>query len=139
MKFSKLIRECQSLKAKIDVLEAEIEYLQSSIEQSHRHGVADDAQYSQIVEMSSRLQTQATSDVQQWGSEKKRWVKDRVDMQQTSTGLKSEVRVLRETCRGLSEPGQVQCKGVATEAEGVFNDYVRTDSLNGVEAKLRIL
>ena len=91
------------------------------------------------METFSRLETQTTSDAQQWGSEKNQRVKDKEDMQQTSTTLKTEIRTLQKTCGGLSEPCQVQCKGVATGADGVLDDYLRTDSPSRFEAELRSL
>lgn len=104
LEFNKLIKERQSLKAKTDVLEAESEELQNSIEHSQRHSVAKDTQYSQIVEMSSRLQIQATADAQQRNYEKDQWVRERGNMQQTIATLRSEVRLLRKTYSGLAPP-----------------------------------
>jgi len=66
--------------------------------------VAKDTQYSQIVEMSSRLQIQATADAQQRNSEKDQWVRDTGVIQQTITTLRSEVRLLRKTYSGLAPP-----------------------------------
>jgi len=64
--------------------------------------VAKDTQYSQIVEMLSRLQVQATADAQQRNSEKDQWVRDTGVIQQTITTLRSEVCLPRRTYSGLA-------------------------------------
>lgn len=96
-----LAKDRQRLKAKIDVLEAEVVELQSLIDVSQQHTAAKDAQYSQIVEMSTRLQTQSASDSHQWKVEQKQWACEKRDMHDTIAKLRSEVRNLQT---GLSRP-----------------------------------
>lgn len=134
LELNKLFQERQSLKAKVDVLEAEIEELQNSIEHSQRHSVAKDTQYSQIVEMSSRLQIQATADTQQRTFEKNQWVKERGDMQQTIITLRSEVRSLRKIYSGLSAPLHHRS---GTSSKDTFRDDFTVSSPVALQAELR--
>lgn len=138
LEFNKLIKERQGLKASIDILEAEIEELQNSIEQSQRHGIAKDTQYSQIVEMSSRLQIQATADAQQRKSEKDQWSCEKGSMQQTITTLRSEVRSLRRTYSGRSPPTRERPRATAKERYDEILD-ITTSSPSRLEDELRKL
>ncbi|KAK4694766.1 hypothetical protein P7C71_g2866, partial [Lecanoromycetidae sp. Uapishka_2] len=116
--FEKLVKERQVLKAKVDVLEAEIEELQNTIEQSKRHSVAKDTQYSQIVEMSSRLQIQATAGAKHQRLQMDEWSIEKGTMQQTITSLRSEVRMLRRAYNGFSPPTQ---DSFVTSADEMFD------------------
>lgn len=77
------------LTGKIDLLEAHLEELEQSIEQTQEHTAAKDAQYSRIVELSTRLQSQGAADQHEWSSEKK-------SMQSVIDSLKIEVKGLRK-------------------------------------------
>ena len=118
--FGKLIKERQSLKAKIDVLEAEVEELQSNMEQSQRQSEARDTQYSHIVQMSTKLQTQAVTDGQQRDHERHQWTREKAGMQQTITSLRSEVRMLRRSHGGFppASTARGQAKGSELEDSG---------------------
>lgn len=91
----RLSNDRQRLKAKVDVLEAEIDELQNSIEVSRQHSATKDAQYSQIVDLSTRLQTQSAFDTQQWRVEQEQWANEKQLMQDTIAKLRSEVRDLQ--------------------------------------------
>ena len=97
-----LIKQRKSLQAKIEVLESEIEELQLNIEEAHRQGLAKDAQYSQIIDTSSKLQNQAMIETQQHTLEKDRWTRESDDMQRTICDLRSEAREMRRTYRCVS-------------------------------------
>ena len=94
---AKLFKDRQGLKAKIEILEAEVEELQSNAEQSKQHTFAKDAQYAQILEFSTRLQTQALSDSQQRKLDLEEREGERQAMLQTVTNLRAEVRTLRRS------------------------------------------
>lgn len=101
MEMAKLAKDRQRLKARIDVLEAEVVELQNSIEVSQQHTAVKDAQYSHIVEMSTRLQTQSASDSHQWKVEQKQWACEKRDMHDTIANLRWEVRNMQT---GISKP-----------------------------------
>lgn len=85
----KLAKERQIMTGKIDLLEAQLEEVEQSVEQTQEHTAARDAQYSHIVELSTRLQSQGTSEQHEWSSEKK-------TMQIVIDSLKNEVMGLRK-------------------------------------------
>lgn len=91
----KLVKDRQKLKAKIDVLEAEVDELQTGIELSQQHTVAKDAQYSHIVELSTKLQTQAASDTHQRRAEQEQWAYETQEMQNIIATFRSEIQNLR--------------------------------------------
>lgn len=114
LEIAKLVKERQRLEAKVDLLEAEIEELQNTMEVSQQHTAAKDAQYSHIVELSTKLQTQGVAEAQQRRTERERWAHDKQNMERTITMLRSEVRQLRKNAQrsitsymdgsGLPEP-----------------------------------
>lgn len=110
-----MFKEGQGLKAKIDVLEAEVDELQTSIEVNQQQTVAKDAQYSQILELSTRLQSQAGFDGQQRKVDKEQWELEKHDMLQTITALRSEIRTLCNSSREASTPKRT-LSGVGTAA-----------------------
>lgn len=85
----KLAKERQILTGKIDLLEAQLEELEQSVQQTQEHTAARDAQYSRIVELSTMLQSQGTAEQHEWSSEKK-------TMQSAIDSLKTEVMGLRK-------------------------------------------
>ena len=85
----KLAKERQILTGKIELLEAQLEELEQSIQQTQEHTAAKDAQYSRIVELSTRLQSQGAAEQHEWSSEKK-------SMQGVIDSLKNEVKGLRK-------------------------------------------
>ena len=129
---AKLFKERQGLKAKIERLEAEAEELQSNAEQSQQHTIAKDAQYSQILEFSTRLQTQAMSDSQQRKLDYEKWEHERQAMLQTITNLRAEVRTLRKSYGSVA---QMQLQGAAT---GPLATHGSSTS-NDLEAEVQVL
>lgn len=115
LEIGRLFKEGQGLKAKIDVLEAEVDELQTSIEVNQQQTVAKDAQYSQILELSTRLQSQAGFDGQQRKVDKEQWELEKHDMLQTITALRSEIRTLCNSSREASTPKRT-LSGVGTAA-----------------------
>ena len=85
----KLAKERQIMTGKIDLLEAQLEELEQSVQETQEHTAARDAQYSRIVELSTRLQSQGTAEQHEWLSEKQ-------TMQSVIDSLKTEVMGLRK-------------------------------------------
>ena len=85
----KLAKERQMFTGKTDLLEAHLEELEQSIQQTEEHTAAKDAQYSRIMELCTRLQSQGAADQHEWSSEKK-------SMQSVIHSLKIEVKGLRK-------------------------------------------
>ena len=124
---AKLFKERQGLKAKIEILEAEAEELHSNAEQSQQHTFAKDAQYSQILEFSTRLQTQAMSDSQQRKLDYEKWEHERQAMLQTITILRAEVRSLRKSYGSVAQMQLQSAEGsttgpIATNVSGTSKD-----------------
>lgn len=93
--FSKLLNNRQRLQAKIDVLEAEIEELRNSIDVSRKGNAVRDAQYSHIVELSTRLQTQSLFDCQQRKIEQETWAQEKCNMEGLMSRMRLEISQLR--------------------------------------------
>ena len=129
---AKLFKERQGLKAKIETLEAEAEELQSNAEQSQQHTFAKDAQYSQILEFSTRLQTQAMSDSQQRKLDYEKWEHERQAMLQTITNLRAEVRTLRKSYGSVAH---MQLQGAATGPTATHG----SSTSNDLEAEVQVL
>lgn len=92
----KLAIERQSLTGKIELLEAQLEEMEQSIQQTQEHTAAKDAQYSRIVEFSTRLQSQGTAESQARKAEKHEWCSEKKSMQSGIDCLKTEVKCLRK-------------------------------------------
>lgn len=82
----KLAKERQRLTGKMEFLEAQLDEVEQSIQQSQEHTAAKDAQYSRIVDLSTRLQNE-------WSFEKK-------SMQSVISYLTNEVDGLRKAYVG---------------------------------------
>ena len=124
---TKLFKERQGLKAKIEILEAEVEELQSNAEQSQQHAFAKDAQYAQILEFSTRLQSQTLSDSQQRKLDYEKWEGERQAMLQTVTNLRAEVRTLRKSYGSVPQMPLQKAEGssmgpTATHSNSTSND-----------------
>lgn len=111
---AKLFKERTGLKAKIEILEAEVEELQSNAEQSQQHTFAKDAQYAQILDFSTKLQTQALSDSQQRKLDYERWEGERQAMLQTITNQRAEVRTLRKSYGSVPKMQLQSAEGSST-------------------------
>jgi predicted RNase H-like nuclease (RuvC/YqgF family) len=128
LEIGKLLKERQGLKAKVDALEAEVDELQASIEVAQQHTVAKDAQYSQILELSTRLQSQAEFGGQQRKIDKERWELEKHDMLQTITALRSELRTLRTTYGSVPQPEQGYAIREASGPKGTLSGVVTAAS-----------
>ena len=132
---AKLFKERQGLKAKIEILEAEAEELQSNADQSQQHTFAKDAQYSQILEFSTRLQTQSMSDSQQRKLDYEKWEHERQAMLQTITNLRAEVRTLRKSYGSVA---QMQLQSTDGSSTGPTVTHGSSTS-NDLEAEVQVL
>lgn len=92
----KLAKERQILTGKTEHLEAQLEDLEQNIQQSQEHTAAKDAQYSRIVEMSTRLQSQGAAESQARKVEQHEWSTERKCMQSVIDSLEKEVEGLRK-------------------------------------------
>ena len=78
---------------KIEVLEAQLEELERNIQQSQRHIAAKDAQYSRILELSTRLQSQGAEARK---AEQYEWSCEKQNMQGVIDSLNNELNSLRK-------------------------------------------
>ena len=92
----KLATERKRLMGKIEFLEAQLEELEQSIQQSEAHTAAKDAQYSRIVELSTRLQSQGAGESRVRKAERHEWSSEQKSMQSVIDSLKNEVKDLRK-------------------------------------------
>ena len=89
----KLVKERQRLMGRIEFLEAQLEELERSIQQSQNHTATKDAQYSRIMDLSTRLQSQSAEDRK---AERHEWSCEKKNMQNVIDALNDEVDSLRE-------------------------------------------
>ncbi|KAL6715629.1 hypothetical protein ACLMJK_006590 [Lecanora helva] len=102
---TKLMKDQQRLRAKIDVLEAEIDELQNHIESTQQHTTAKDAQYSQILDLSTKLQNRKATDTQWHKVQQEQWACEKQNMERMISMLKSEVESLhRDKLRSSAAP-----------------------------------
>lgn len=106
----KLAREQQILTGKIDLLEAQLEELEQSMQQAQEHTAAKDAQYSRIVELSTRLESQGAADQHEWSSEKR-------NMESVIDSLRIEVKDLRKAYASHAN--------FTSPSPSLFTDYPR--------------
>lgn len=132
---AKLFKERQGLKAKVEILEAEVEELQNNTEQSQQHTFAKDAQYSQILEFSTRLQNQAMSDSQQRKLDYEKWEHERQAMLQTITNLRAEVRTQRKSYGNVPQMQLQRAEGITTGPNATHG----SSTSNDLEAEVQIL
>ena len=92
----KLVKERQRLTGKIEVLEAQLEELEHSIQQTQKHTAAKDVQYSRIMEQSTRLQSQGAAESQARKAEQYEWSCEKKSMQGVIKSLSNEVYSLRK-------------------------------------------
>ena len=92
----KLVKERQRLMGKIEVLEAQLEELEHSIQQTQKHTAAKDVQYSRIMEQSTKLQSQGAAESQARKAEQYEWSCEKESMQGVIKSLSNEVYSLRK-------------------------------------------
>lgn len=91
----KLGKERQRLSGRIELLEAQLEELEHGIQQTQKHTVARDAQYSYIMDLSTRLQSQGAAESQARKVEQQEWAREKKSMQNVIESLRNEVTGLR--------------------------------------------
>ena len=94
----KLAKERQRLTGKMEFLEKHLEELEQSIQQAQEHTATKDAQYSRIVDLSTRLQRQGAAESQARKVEQHEWSSEKQNMQTVIDSLKKEVRGLHIAC-----------------------------------------
>ena len=103
----KLAKDRQRLTSKIELLEAQLEEMEHSVQQTQKHTASKDAQYSRIMELSTRLQSQGAAESQARKAEQHEWFREKKSMQSVIQSLKTEVNSLRKayaSCTRLTDP-----------------------------------
>ena len=118
MDFMKLVKERQRLEAKVDLLEAEVDELQKNMDIAQQHTAAKDTQYSQILELSTKLQTQEVAETQQRRTERERWLQDKQHMERSIIMLNSEITQLRTSSRRSMTPEPPRMDGSGSPKAG---------------------
>lgn len=90
----KLAKERRRLTGKIELLEAQLEESEQSIQQAQEHTATKDAQYSRIVDLSTRLQRQGAAESQARKAEQHEWFSEKQNMQSVIGSLKNEIQGL---------------------------------------------
>ena len=101
----RLGKERHRLTGKIELLEAQLEELEHRLQQTHKQTVAKDAQYSCIMDLSTRLQSQGAAESQARKVEQQEWARDKKSMQNVIESLRNEVTGLRTAyarCTGVT-------------------------------------
>ena len=89
---------------KIELLEAQLEELEHSIQQTQTHSAAKDAQYSRIMELSTRLQSQGAAEILARKAEQHEWSREKKSMQSVIASLETEMNGLRKACASHTKP-----------------------------------
>ncbi len=92
----KLVKDRQRLTGKIELLEAQLEELEQSIQQTQEHTAAKEAQYSRIVDLSTRLQSQGAAESRARKAEQYEWFSEKRSMQSEIDALENEIKGLRK-------------------------------------------
>ena len=145
LEIAKLVKDRQRLKAKIDVLEAEVDELQNNMEVSQQHTAAKDAQYSQIVDLSTKLQGQGAADAQHRKAQQEQWIRDKQNMERVIKTLEAEIHNLRtsihaSTARHVDGSGPLPTPSRMTDHArlGTGEDGLEHANTNTVDALLDI-
>ncbi len=96
MENGKLAKDRQRLTGKIELLEAQLEELEQSIQQTQEHTAAKEAQYSRIVDLSTRLQSQGAAESRARKAEQYEWFSEKRSMQSEIDSLENEIKRLRK-------------------------------------------
>lgn len=99
----KLAKERRRLTGKIELLEAQLEELEQSIQQAQEHTATKDAQYSRIVDLSTRLQRQGAAESQARKAEQHEWLSEKQNMQSVIGSLKNEIQGLHMACASYAK------------------------------------
>ena len=110
----RLGKERQRLTGKIEILEAQLEELEHRIQQIQKHTVAKDAQYSCIMDLSTRLQRQGAAESQARKVEQQEWAREKKNMQNVIESLRNEMTGLRTAC--------ARCTRVASSTPSATDD-----------------
>ena len=98
-----LAQERQRLVGRIELLEAQVEQLEQSVQQTQTHAAVKDAQYSRIVELATRLQRQAAAECEARKLEQHEWFSDKRSMQSVIDSLKIEMNGLRKAYTSFAQ------------------------------------
>lgn len=137
----KLAKERQRLTSKIELLEAQMEELEHSIQQTQKHTASKDAQYSRIMELSTRLQSQAAAESQARKAEQHEWSREKKSMQSVIQSLKNEVNGLRKAYASytrLTDPSPSSIDDCFYSIEGNPDSLVESSS-HGLIAEIEAL
>ena len=137
----KLGKERQRLSGKIELLEAQLEELEHRIEHSQKHTVAKDAQYSCIMDLSTRLQSQGAAESQARKVEKQEWAWEKKSMQNVIESLRNEVTGLRTAyarCNRVTSSTPSSTDDCAHETGG-NEDALAESSSQGLIAEIEAL
>ncbi|KAL9126321.1 MAG: hypothetical protein Q9217_004605 [Psora testacea] len=83
--------EHETLRSRIQILEAQIEDLHNTIYEIQQQAAAKDAQYSQIIDRATELEQRSMAESQQRRAEREEWEREKVEMLQTITDLRALV------------------------------------------------
>ena len=137
----RLAMERNRLTGKIEFLEAQLEELEQSIQQTQAHTAAKDAQYSRIVELSTRLQSQGAAASQTRKAEQQEWSFEKKSMQSVIDSLNKEVKDLRKTYASyakLTNLTPLRIEGCPDGIEGNPGSAAES-SLHGLIAEMEAL
>ena len=137
----KLAKERQRLTSKIELLEAQLEELEHSIQQTQKHTASKDAQYSRIMELSTRLQSQGAAESQARKAEQHEWSREKKSMQSVIQSLKNEVNGLRKAYASysrLTDPTPSSIDDCSYGIEGNPDSLVESSS-HGLIAEIEAL
>ena len=137
----KLAKERQRLMGKIEFLEAQLDELEQSIQQTQEHTAAKDAQYSRIVELSTRLQNQFAAESQARKAEQHEWKFEKKSLQSVIDSLKNEVNGLRKVYASYARPANVMPSPIEDNSDDVEGNPNLTagSSLHGPIAEMEAL
>lgn len=124
----KLANERQRLMGRIEILEAQLEELEHGIQQTQKHSAAKDAQYSRIMELSTRLQSQGAAEAQSRMAEQHGWSSEKKYMQSVIDSLKNEVNGLRKAYAKFTSLTPSSMDSFANRIDGETDSAVESSS-----------
>ena len=75
-----LSEDCSRLQCQVDELNQQVEELQKSRDNDHRQSMANESQYMQIMEMSTKLQALSAADQKKWKADREAWGQERENL-----------------------------------------------------------
>lgn len=123
MEINTLLDDKEKLQAQVVSLEAQVEELQHSRDETRRELVANGAQYMRIVEMGNRLQNQGVED-------RKRWEAERAELQQRIRVLEEAMVTGPDPQQDSSHPSSITGARTATAGDTFATSSSATETLN---------